>query len=85
MAYTFKRHMQIHEAISIGYDCPVCGLRREENHVCVFNCSYCDNSFSSKFNLLVHRKLHVGINLVKKTICSDSDVSLVENELLVFQ
>ena len=47
MAYTFKRHMQIHEAISIGYDCPVCGLRREENHVCVFNCSYCDNSFSS--------------------------------------
>ena len=80
-----RRHMQIHEAISIGYECPMCGLTRGENHSCVFTCIDCDTPFSSKHSLLLHRKLHARIDMVKSTIHSDSDILLLQQELGVYQ
>ena len=85
LAQTLNKHMLIHEAISIGYDCPVCGRRKDENHKCLFTCKKCASTFLSKPQLLEHARLHARIIKVKESISSLCDMNLVHNELFNYR
>ena len=58
---TLKKHSIIHQAISIGYNCPVCSLVMSENHLCNLNCSVCGRTFRSRILLKKHMKIHAKV------------------------
>ena len=72
----------MHQAISIGYHCPLCKLRVEEDHVCCFFCTKCERSFASKVSLNNHAKIHVKIESVYLSVSKLKDHDELESQLL---
>ena len=78
---TLKKHIYLHDAITIGFNCVICGMIKRENHQCSFKCYRCDRAFSTNLQLNVHMKFHNSINYVCKSVMNVSDLRLVQDEL----
>ena len=78
---TLIQHKLLHKAISIGYNCVICGNDKSENHECRFNCSECSRSFSTRLMLNAHSKLHKNIDKVCNSVISSKDLDLVKQQL----
>ena len=66
-------YLEIHRAILIGYNCPVCNTKVEEAHTCVFVCDKCERCFTSKAMLREHLKIHIKIEIVCDSVSLLSD------------
>ena len=70
---SLNNHIKIHEAIAVGYECPICNSKMSENHFCYFDCKVCDRTFRSKLDLKGHIKIHVQV------VRTSHAVSLLDN------
>ena len=70
---SLNNHIKIHEAIAVGYECPICNSKMYENHFCYFDCKVCDRTFRSKLDLKGHIKIHVQV------VRTSHAVSLLDN------
>ena len=80
--FRLKQHMEIHQAISIGYDCPLCNKKVEEKHVCSYDCKKCDRVYTSKLHFNEHQKIHIRIESIIVTVKKAKDHEQLETQLL---
>ena len=79
--YSLKKHMEIHEAIAIGYNCTTCGSVKNEGHKCLFKCSKCVRVYNSYNELKLHTTLHIKIDKLRQSIKTSDDLACVSLEL----
>ena len=60
--------LELHKAILIGYNCPLCSKKVEEGHTCRFDCNKCSRCFASKVLLNSHLKIHDRLELVSYSV-----------------
>jgi len=76
-----KKHSIKHQAISLGYNCPVCSHVMSENHLCKFNCTACGRTFISRTLLKKHMKIHAKVENIHQDASNIDDHEKLANQL----
>ena len=82
---SMRRHMRVHEAIKIGFDCVFCGNVKLENHLCIFVCYKCDRNFNCKSSLNSHLSIHRKLDDISKCINNISDCDELKSQVKSFK
>ena len=80
--HSLKKHKEIHEAIAIGFNCPICNCKVAENHMCKFDCNRCNRTFNSKLVLKSHMKIHTKVESVCVAVSVIEDHERLRLQLL---
>ena len=83
--HSLMKHKEIHQAISIGFNCPICNNKKSENHQCKFDCTKCDSTFSSKTDMRKHERIHLKVESVIHATSTIRDHEKLKSQLLALE